>query len=194
LLQHRQLIPELRDTGCVFITSAVESFDDAVLERLQKGHTRGDVERAVDMCRTAGVPIAPTFVAFNPWTTLDSYRDFLTEIDRLELVDNVAPIQLGIRLLVTSGSRLVDLNDSDLCLGSYDESRLLYPWCHKDPLIDQLADDIGALIGRNLRVPRQVIFNEVWKHAHHGVESAVRKSYGQRQRTEVPYLNEPWYC
>ncbi len=194
LLQYRQLIPELRDTGCVFITSAVESFDDAVLERLQKGHTRGDVERAVDMCRTAGVPIAPTFVAFNPWTTLDSYRDFLTEIDRLELVDNVAPIQLGIRLLVTSGSRLVDLNDSDLCLGSYDESRLLYPWCHKDPLIDQLADDIGALIGRNLRVPRQVIFNEVWKHAHHGVESAVRKSYGQRQRTEVPYLNEPWYC
>mgnify|MGYP001299410526 FL=1 len=194
LLQHRQLIPELRDTGCVFITSAVESFDDAVLERLQKGHTRGDVERAVDMCRTAGVPIAPTFVAFNPWTTLDSYRDFLTEIDRLELVDNVAPIQLGIRLLVTSGSRLVDLNDSDLCLGTYDESRLLYPWCHKDPLIDQLADDIGALIGRNLRVPRQVIFNEVWKHAHHGVESAVRKSYGQRQRTEVPYLNEPWYC
>ncbi|MEE3203097.1 MAG: CUAEP/CCAEP-tail radical SAM protein [Acidobacteriota bacterium] len=194
LLQHRQLIPELRNTGCVFITSAVESFDDAVLERLQKGHTRGDVERAVDICRTAGVPIAPTFVAFNPWTTLDSYRDFLTEIDRLELVDNVAPIQLGIRLLVTSGSRLVDLNDSDLCLGSYDESRLLYPWCHKDPLIDQLGDDIGALIGRNLRVPRQVIFNEVWKRAHHGVESAVRKSYGQRQRTEVPYLNEPWYC
>ena len=194
LLQHRQLIPELRNTGCVFITSAVELFDAAALEGLQEVQTRGDVERAVDICRTAGVPIAPTFVAFNPWTTLDSYRDFLTEIDRLELVDNVAPIQLGIRLLVTSGSRLVDLNDSDLCLGSYDESRLLYPWCHKDPLIDQLGDDIGALIGRNLRVPRQVIFNEVWKRAHHGVESAVRKSYGQRQRTEVPYLNEPWYC
>ena len=194
LLRHKQLIPELRDTGCVFITSAVESFDDDVLERLQKGHTRGDVERAVDICQTAGVPIAPTFVAFTPWTTLDSYRDFLTEIDRLELVDSVASIQLGIRLLVTSGSPLLDLNDSDLCLGSYDEASLLYPWRHNDPQIDRLANDVGALIGRNLHVSRQVMFDEVWKLAHLGVGSAARKSGRQRQRTEVPYLNEPWYC
>lgn len=194
LLRHKQLIPELRDTGCVFITSAVESFDDDVLERLQKGHTRGDVERAVDICQTAGVPIAPTFVAFTPWTTLDSYRDFLTEIDRLELVDSVASIQLGIRLLVTSGSPLLDLNDSDLCLGSYDEERLLYPWRHNDPQVDRLANDVGALIGRNLHVSRQVMFDEVWKRAHLGVGSATRKSGRQRQRTEVPYLNEPWYC
>ena len=194
LLRHKQLIPELRDTGCVFITSAVESFDDDVLERLQKGHTRGDVERAVDICQTAGVPIAPTFVAFTPWTTLDSYRDFLTEIDRLELVDSVASIQLGIRLLVTSGSPLLDLNDSDMCLGSYDEASLLYPWRHNDPQIDRLANDVGALIGRNLHVSRQVMFDEVWKLAHLGVGSAARKSGRQRQRTEVPYLNEPWYC
>ena len=194
LLRHKQLIPELRDTGCLFITSAVESFDDAVLERLQKGHTRGDVERAVDICRTAGVPIAPTFVAFTPWTTIDSYRDFLTEIDRLELVDSVAPIQLAIRLLVTSGSPLLDLNDSDLCLGSYDEARLLYPWRHKDPQMDRLANDVGGLIGRNLQVSRQVMFDQVWERAHLGVGSAVRKSGGHRQRTEVPYLNEPWYC
>jgi radical SAM superfamily enzyme YgiQ (UPF0313 family) len=194
LLQYRQLIPELCDTGCVFITSAVESFDDVVLERFQKGHNRGDVECAVDICRTAGVPIAPTFVAFNPWTTLDSYRDFLAEIDRLELVDNVAPIQLGIRLLVTSGSQLLALDDPDLCLGNYDESNLLYPWSHKDPQVDRLADDIGALVGLNLRASRQAIFSQVWKRAYHGTPLAVRKSDGLRQRTEVPYLNEPWYC
>ncbi len=194
LLQHKQVIPELRDTGCVFITSAVESFDDVVLERLQKGHTRGDIERAVDICQAAGVPIAPTFVAFTPWTTLESYRDFLTEIDRLELVNSVAPIQLGIRLLVTSGSPLLGLDDSDFRPGSYDEARLLYPWHHKDPTIDRLADDIGALVGQNLHVSRQAMFDEVWTRAHHGAGSAVRKSSGQRQRTEVPYLNEPWYC
>ncbi len=194
LLLHKQFIHELRNTGCVFITSAVESFDDAVLERLQKGHTRGDVERAVDICQAAGVPIAPTFVAFTPWTTIDSYRDFLTEIDRLELVDSVAPIQLAIRLLVTSGSPLLNLNDSDLRLGSYDEERLLYPWRYKDPQMDRLANDVGALIGRKLQVSRQVMFDQVWERAHLGVGSAVRKSGGQRQRTEVPYLNEPWYC
>jgi len=32
LLNHRDLLPVLKSTGCVFVTSAVESFDDAVLE------------------------------------------------------------------------------------------------------------------------------------------------------------------
>src|SRR5829696_5871954 len=32
LTNHADLLPRLRDTGCAFITSAVESFDDAVLE------------------------------------------------------------------------------------------------------------------------------------------------------------------
>ena len=118
----------------------------------------------------------------------------MAEIDRLELVDNVAPIQLGIRLLVTSGSQLLALDDPDLCLGNYDESKLLYPWSHKDPQVDRLADDIGALVGLNLRASRQAIFSQVWKRAYHGTQSAVRKSDGLRQRTEVPYLNEPWYC
>ena len=40
------LLPRLRDTGCLFVTSAVESLDDDVLARLEKGHTRRDVERA----------------------------------------------------------------------------------------------------------------------------------------------------
>ena len=32
----------LRGTGCLFVISAVESADDAVLEKLDKGHTRAD--------------------------------------------------------------------------------------------------------------------------------------------------------
>ena len=35
-------LPRLRDTGCLFVTSAVESVDDAVLAHLDKGHTRAD--------------------------------------------------------------------------------------------------------------------------------------------------------
>ena len=35
-------LEKLRDTGCLFVTSAVESLDDAVLTRLDKGHTRAD--------------------------------------------------------------------------------------------------------------------------------------------------------
>ena len=39
------LLPLLRDTGCAFVTSAVESVDDDVLAQLEKGHTRADFER-----------------------------------------------------------------------------------------------------------------------------------------------------
>src|SRR6185295_315688 len=35
LLRHREMLPMLRETGCAFVTSAVESIDDAVLEKLE---------------------------------------------------------------------------------------------------------------------------------------------------------------
>src|SRR5262245_8851296 len=50
LVRHARLLPLLHDTGCVFITSAVESIDDEVLRWLAKGHTRDDFIRAVDLC------------------------------------------------------------------------------------------------------------------------------------------------
>src|SRR6185503_350914 len=42
LLKHPEMIPLLRGTGCLFICSAVESIDDAVLRHLRKGHSRSD--------------------------------------------------------------------------------------------------------------------------------------------------------
>src|ERR1700722_11749547 len=42
LIKHSTLLPVLRDTGCAFVTSAVESVDDRILDILQKGHTRAD--------------------------------------------------------------------------------------------------------------------------------------------------------
>ena len=75
LLRHRELLPLLAASGCLFVTSAVESVDDAVLARLAKGHTAADFEEAVALCREAGLAIAPTFVAFTPWTTVESYLE-----------------------------------------------------------------------------------------------------------------------
>src|ERR1700675_2028180 len=42
LRKQEQHLARLRDTGCLFVISAVESVDDAILERLDKGHTRED--------------------------------------------------------------------------------------------------------------------------------------------------------
>ena len=194
LIAHADLLPRLRDTGCLFVTSAVESFDDAVLRRLEKGHTRDDVARAVALCRSAGLTLAPTFVAFTPWTTVDGYREMLDEIDRLDLVQHVAPIQLGLRLLVTAGSRLFELEDLRARLGPFDPERLVYPWRHADPRVDRMADDVAALVGRRLTAPRPEVFDAVRRRAHDGCVPAPVSGGPRRQRVEVPYLNEPWYC
>jgi len=42
LRKHEDLLAKLRDKGCLLVISAVEAVDDAVLEKLEKGHTRAD--------------------------------------------------------------------------------------------------------------------------------------------------------
>ena len=127
LLKHASLLPVLAKTGCLFITSAVESVDDEVLRHLAKGHTRADFVAAVHVCRDAGIPLAPTFVPFTPWTTLSGYGQLLQTIEELELVEQVAPIQLAIRLLITNGSPLLELPDIQRTVGNFDPASLT--WC-----------------------------------------------------------------
>ncbi len=195
LLQHRRQLATLAGSGCLFVTSAVESFDDGVLSALQKGHTVADVEQAADACRDARLTLVPTFVPFTPWTTLDGYRNFLREIDRLRLVDHVAPIQLAIRLLVPHGSHMRDLPDIRPHLQPFDADRLVYPWRHPDPRVDRLSDAVAEVVGRRLRASRAEVFDDVWDLAHAGSDRAAPTRRPQpRLRAEVPYLNEPWYC
>jgi hypothetical protein len=103
------LLPALRDTGCLFVTSAVESVDDAVLEKFDKGHTRADFLAVAARFRELGMTLLPTFVPFTPWTTLEGYSDLLGVLAQESLTENVAPIQLAIRLLIPAGSRLLEL-------------------------------------------------------------------------------------
>ena len=60
--------------------SAVESVDDAVLEKFDKGHTRADFLAVVARFRELGMTLLPTFVPFTPWTTLDGYNELLDVI------------------------------------------------------------------------------------------------------------------
>jgi len=68
LLNHRDLLPVLKSTGCVFRDQRRRSFDDAVLEKLAKGHTRADFLLALALMRDAGLPW-PRLHPFTPWTT-----------------------------------------------------------------------------------------------------------------------------
>src|SRR6185295_12506580 len=72
LLRHSDALPALARTNCLFVTSAVESLDDEVLRKLDKGHTRTDFLHALDLSAKSGLTLQPTFVPFTPWTTHDS--------------------------------------------------------------------------------------------------------------------------
>ena len=149
LKRHRDRLTLLRDTGCQFVVTAVESVDDVVLARLVKGHTRADFEAVVEQCRTIGLPLAPTFIPFTPWVTLPGYLELLRTIDALQLVERVAPIQLTLRLLIQQGSGLLELGRDALgaSLGPFDERLLVYPWAHVDPAVDRLQEDVAAVVG-----------------------------------------------
>jgi radical SAM superfamily enzyme YgiQ (UPF0313 family) len=196
LIEHEDRLPMLVQTGCAFVTSAIESVDDRMLAALEKGHTRADFERVAVRFREIGLALSPTFVAFTPWTTLDGYCDLLQTIDRLELVDHVAPIQLAIRLLVTEGSRLLELRGIRDVLKPFNARSLTYPWAHADPRVDDLQKAIEAIAGVTLSAPRPDVFARVWDlaHAAAGIESTMRAQPPLASRATIPYLNEPWYC
>ena len=195
LLRHDDVLPVLRETGCLFVTSAVESIDDRVLARLEKGHTHADFERAVEQCRRAGLTLIPTFVAFTPWTTLHGYCELLHAIERLDLVEHVAPIQLAIRLLIPEGSRLLELDDVSQLVGPYSPAALIYPWRHPDPAVDALQRTVESLVGQKLTTDRSATFARIWEEAHRAAGlTRAHRADPLIARAAIPYLNEPWYC
>lgn len=194
LKQHAAALPRLRDTGCAFVTSAVESFDDLVLRTLEKGHTRADVAGVVAHCSAIGLALSPTFVAFTPWTTPETYVEMLRDIQRLGLVPAVSPIQYAIRLLIPQGSRMLELEDVRGSIDRFDATSLTHVWRHPDPRVDALQRTLEQLVGRRLNAPRGEVFAQVWDLAHEAAGLAPAPREPLLARAAVPYLDEPWYC
>ena len=190
LKQHRQLLPALKQTGCLFVTSAVESIDDAVLAMLDKGHTRQDFYEVATSLREIGLALQPTFIAFMPWTTIEGYGTLLKALADLELIENTAPVQLALRLLVTQKSRLLDLPDIQAAIGPFDEKALVYPWKHASRDVDTLASLVFQLVSRRQQEnrTRAEIFSEIWEL----VLRTPPPSFAPQP--PVPHLDEPWYC
>ncbi|HTE84653.1 MAG TPA: CUAEP/CCAEP-tail radical SAM protein [Dehalococcoidia bacterium] len=195
LIDHAELLPELRRCGCLFITSAVEAVDDDILRRLAKNHTGRDFDRAVTLTREAGIALAPTFVAFTPWTTLEGYIALLERLLELQLVASVPPVQLTIRLLVPEGSYLLQLPGFEEKLMPFDPKLLGYPWRHPDPRVDRLQLDLQARVARCEQegLPRREVFAAIWRMAHEAAGRAA-PNLAANLGSPIPRLSEPWYC
>jgi hypothetical protein len=188
-------LPKLRDTGCLFVTSAVESVDDLVLAALEKGHTRVDFLHVARKFRVLGLTLHPTFVPFHPWTSVDSYLDLLRVLYEEELVENVAPVQLGIRLLIPEGSRMLELEDVRKVVGPFDAESLVYPWANPDERLDALGAKVQAIAAASdaAKWPRAKAFRTVWNAAH-DVAGLPAPELKLSPAKAVPFLSEPWYC
>ena len=194
LLQHREHLSELGETGCAFVTSAVESVDDGLLAKLEKGHTRADFEQAAAEMRAAGLPLVPTFVAFTPWTSLRHYADLVATVDQLGLIEHVAPVQWSIRLLIPRGSRLLELEDVRALVDPFDPVALAFPWRHPDARMDALQRRVAAIVGDANGAPRDEIAHAIVDEIA-AVDPAVRVPLrADAPSAGVPHVTEPWYC
>jgi radical SAM superfamily enzyme YgiQ (UPF0313 family) len=193
LLKHSEYLRELRNTGCLFVTTAVESFNDEILGYLDKGHTRADFLEAVKLCRDAELTLAPTFVAFTPWTSREGYRELLSEIRELGLIENVGSIQLALRLLLPQGSLLLKEPSLQPHLKSWDKKALLHRWVHPDPQMDVLSSRMLHLVAgaQKLGKSRTEIFESAWQLAFDEPMPALPPMLA---RAAIPYMEEPWYC
>ena len=189
LRKHRELIQPLHDAGCLFVTSAIESVDDEVLRKLDKGHTRADFVAVAEDFRRVGLALAPTFIAFLPWTTRESYAELLQVIRDLDLIPNVSSVQLALKLLIPSGSRMLELNEIADLVNGFDSQALTHQWRYPDEEMNAFAARVFALIGQQQKAggSRAETFRMVWKETMHEELNLVA-------RAAIPYLDEPWYC
>ena len=120
--------------------------------------------------RQVGLPLAPTFIPFHPWTTIESYRALLRTLVELDLHTQVAPIQLAIRLLIPEGSLLLELPEIRKLVGLFDARALYYPWRHPDAALDALCGRVQETIKREekRRTSRAGIFRQIWDLAGNG--------------------------
>jgi hypothetical protein len=199
LLTNDHLLPTLRDTGCVLITTAVESMDDSILDILEKGHIKAGFERTAHRLREVGITLNPTFVAFTPWTTPEGYLDMLRVIRELDLVENVSPIQYAIRLLIPAGSRLLGRADVQDLVEPFNQAALSYPWKHPDRAMDDLYVKVFRLVRQSqvYQEPRISLFNSVWQATLEecGIsDSRISKKHGWDLSSKpVPRMSESWY-
>jgi hypothetical protein len=196
LLARHAYLPELAALGCAFVVCAVESIDDRVLARLDKGHTRADVEHVLALTRSAGLVVRPTFLPFTPWTSLEQLAELVDFIAREDLIDCVDPVQLSVRLLVPPGSLLLG-PETRADLGELDPAALSHVWTHADPRVDQLQRDIARIVedAATNEQPTDATFAQIRACVYAACgRSLPPVSPPRPARPPAPRLTEAWFC
>ena len=199
VLEHAEVWAEMAAAGCLFVVCALETVNDEILVRLDKGHTTAQAVQALELLREHGIETRPSFMPFTPWTTPHDVLEIVDFVAAHDLVPNVDPVQYTIRLLVPEDSLLLEREDLREHLGPYEPERLSYPWRSADPAADRLQGRLSALVQQSAAA------QEATALTFARIRAAVRKANGETGGPEPekipigstegrPRLTEPWFC
>ena len=199
IIERSSLWDELRRCGCLFVVCALETVNDRILERLDKGHTTSQAEAAIELLRSHGIEMRPSLLPFTPWTTLQDVLDILDFVVEHDLIDNIDPVHYGIRLLLPEGSLLLNHPALKPYLGPYDPEALTYTWRAAEPRSDALAERIAALVhdashsgwtpARTFIAVRHATLEQM-----HRDDELTEVSFTSGSTEGRPRLTEPWFC
>src|SRR5205814_199137 len=115
------------------------------------------------------------------------------EIARLDLVENVAPVQLAIRLLIPAGSRLLELPEVRTRVGPFDEAALVHPWVHPDPRVDALQREVEGMVRESAArgEGRAVAFERALDLAERAAGERARVRHDARRELAPHVAREP---
>jgi radical SAM superfamily enzyme YgiQ (UPF0313 family) len=86
IVKQKELLPLLKQAGCVGIEIGVEAFADQVSEKLSKGETILNMEQAVAELNKAGIVPLYTHMLFTPGETIASYNKKQIFLDKLNKI------------------------------------------------------------------------------------------------------------
>jgi radical SAM superfamily enzyme YgiQ (UPF0313 family) len=135
ILECKDQIRELRDLGCLFVTSALEFPSQVFLDAVDKELRLDQIESAVAYCQQIGLTLNPTFIPFNPWVGYEELNAFRNWLERQRLLEAVNPLQYETRLYLYKGSPL--LNHPDVRKLKLTEREFEYEWEHPDTRVEQ---------------------------------------------------------
>lgn len=194
ILDHRDLWPRLADLSLLFVVSAFESVDNRTLDILDKGHTMADMSEAVEVVRSAGIHIRPTWLPFAPWTAPSHIVDMFRFIDDQELVSATDPVQMSIKLLIPRGSLLEDHEAVKPHLANYDARALTWRWRFADQETDTVQKELETIAANASDCGQH--FAETLAEMRSALERLTGVDLGpmSTSSTPVPRLTESWFC
>ena len=117
-------------------------------------------------------------------------------MDSADLVDQVDPVQLTIRMLIPPGSSLLTRSAIQPFLGALDPAAFSYRWTHPDPRMDALHAEVTALVAAAAdEDPAATIARlHTLAAARAGRPFAGGVRLPPPERPIPARLTEPWFC